>query len=77
MRIRTPDFFIGAHAVNGTIVKVDRAAGFLRGKPIEYVVRMAERVGWHLELTAEEQRQLQEADACVPLSASPIVRCKS
>jgi hypothetical protein len=77
MRIRAPDFFIGAHAVEGRIVKVDRAAAFLRGKSIVDVVRMAERVGWRLELTAEEQKQLtrdqQEVDAC---AASPIVSYK-
>ena len=53
------DFFIGAHFdASGVVTKVDRAAAFLRGRPIGDVVDLARRRGWRIELSADEEEQL-------------------
>ena len=57
------DFFIGAHFDASGVTKVDRAAAFLRGRPIADVVDLARRRGWRVELSAEEEKQL-EASTC-------------
>jgi len=43
---------------DGTVVKADRALGFLVGNPIAFVLGRADRWNWKVELSPDEVAQL-------------------
>lgn len=55
------DFLIGAHVKDGRIVKVDRAARFLRGWSIGDVLALANKRGWTVQLNPDEREQMARA----------------